>query len=131
MKNFQCNMELALDVLSGKWKLIIIHHIGNEPNIRYGELLRLIPTIDKRVLSRELNELEEKNLITRKVYNEKVLRVEYALSSIAYELLPVLSELTKWGKKYNEEFSYAQVITDNSDYLSTDNFLPIDKKISN
>lgn len=109
-KIFNCNMELTLDLIGGKWKSILIYHIGNKKNIRYGELKRLIPNISERVLSRELRELEASNLLTRITYHEKILRVEYLLTPIGEDVLPLLNSLTEWGNKYNQQFSYAQVV---------------------
>ncbi len=103
-------MELTLDIIGGKWKPIIIYHIGVMGTIRYGELKRIVDTINERVLSRELRELEEKNIIRREVFEEKILRVEYSLTPIGKEVLPLLQSLTEWGAKYNKEYKYANVI---------------------
>ncbi len=108
-KTFNCSMELTLDIIGGKWKPILIYHIGNHKNIRYGELKRIIPTISERVLSRELRSLEASKIIQRTVYNEKILRVEYCLTEIGNEILPVLHSLNQWGQRYNEIFSYAKI----------------------
>lgn len=110
LKVFNCNMELTLDVIGGKWKTLIIFHIGNSNKLRYGEINRLIPDISERVLSRELRELERFKIISREVYDEKVLRVEYALTRIGEDVLPVLNALTEWGNKYNTKYEYAKVI---------------------
>ncbi len=110
IKTFNCSMELTLDLIGGKWKPILIFHIGNNGTIRYGELDRLIPSISKRVLSRELRELESSNIIKRKVFEEKVLRVEYSLTEIGTEVLPILNSLNQWGSKYNLEFNYANIL---------------------
>ena len=110
IKVFNCNMELALDIIGGKWKPILIYHIGNKGPLRYGELKRLIPSISERVLSRELRELEQKSIISKTVYDEKVLRVEYTLTDTGNDVLPVLNSLTKWGRRYNKEFNYAKII---------------------
>ncbi len=109
-KVFNCNMELTLDIIGGKWKPILIFHIGSQGKIRYGELKRLTPSISERVLSRELRNLEKAKIITREVFEEKVLRVEYSLTEIGQEILPVLTALTIWGNKYNQKFNYAKVI---------------------
>ncbi len=109
-KIFNCSMELTIDIIGGKWKPLIICHIGNNDTLRYGQLKRLIPSISERVLSRTLRELESKQLINREVFDEKVLRVEYNLTLIGRELLPVLNSLTDWGNKYNEKYNYAEVI---------------------
>lgn len=107
---FNCNMELTLNIIGGKWKPILIYHIGNSPNIRYGELKRLIPDISERVLSRELRELETKKIIIREEYKEKILRVEYSLTDIGNEVLPLLNALTEWGNRYNYLHNYANII---------------------
>lgn len=108
-KVFNCNMELTLDLIGGKWKPIIIHHIGNHVVLRYGEIKRLIPNISQRVLSRELKELEKSKIIERKEYKENVLRVEYNLTKEGIKVLPILNELTVWGKEYNKVYKYAKV----------------------
>lgn len=110
LKVFNCNMELTLDIIGGKWKPLIIFHIGNSKKLRYGELKRLIPDISERVLSRELRELEKTGIISREEFKEKILRVEYSLTDIGNEVLPLLNELTKWGNKYNSLHRYAKVI---------------------
>lgn len=102
-------MELTLDIIGGKWKPILIYHIGNKQKLRYGELDRLIPNLSKRVLSRELKELEEAKLINREEFKEKILRVEYSLTDIGSDVLPVLNTLNDWGHKYNKKFEYAKV----------------------
>ncbi len=108
-KVFNCNMELTLDIIGGKWKPILIFHIGSQKSVRYGELKRLTPAISERVLSRELRELEKAKIIKREVFEEKVLRVEYSLTEIGLEVLPILSALTIWGNKYNQKYNYAKV----------------------
>ncbi len=111
-KTFNCNMELTLDIIGGKWKPILIYHIGSQKKLRFGELKRLIPNISERVLSRELRELEKYKIIHREAFDEKVLRVEYSLTPMGLEVMPVLSALTIWGNKYNEQYNYATIMLD-------------------
>lgn len=108
-KVFHCNVELTIDIIGGKWKPLIIHHIGNSGVIRYGELKRKIPSINERVLSRQLRELEEHELISRKVYDELPPKVEYSVTDIGKTLIPILNELGEWGKKYNENIKYGEI----------------------
>ncbi|ONI42217.1 hypothetical protein AN639_02060 [Candidatus Epulonipiscium fishelsonii] len=108
-KVFNCGMELTLDIIGGKWKPIIIFHVGNKKVLRYGELKRLIPSISERVLSRELKELENNKILNKQTFNERVLRVEYSLTDIGEEVLPILNSLTEWGNKYNKQYKYAQI----------------------
>lgn len=112
-KVFNCNVELTLDIVGGKWKALIMHHIGNASPIRYGELKRKIPSINERVLSRLLRELEDDKLIKRKVYDELPLRVEYSVTKVGATLTPILNALGQWGKKYNEVFNYGKIEFEN------------------
>lgn len=109
LKVFNCSMELTLSIIGGKWKSILIYHIGTNGKIRYGELKRMVPNISERVLSRELRELEKSSIINREVFDEKILRVEYSLTLIGNEVLPLLQGLTQWGNKYNEQYCYAKI----------------------
>ncbi|MFI3255601.1 MAG: helix-turn-helix domain-containing protein [Eubacteriales bacterium] len=109
LRCFTCSMELTLDLIGGKWKPILIYHIGNTGKLRYGELKRLIPQISERVLSRELRELESSNIISRQEFKEKVLRVEYSLTPDGKDVLPILNALTQWGSNYNKNHNYASV----------------------
>ena len=101
-KVFNCNVELTIDVIKSKWIPIIIIEIGKAEVIRYGELKREIPKINERVLARQLRELEERELIKRKVYDEVPPKVEYSLTEIGKTLVPILDSLGEWGKKYNK-----------------------------
>lgn len=108
-KVFHCNVELTIDIIGGKWKPLIMHHIGNSGVIRYGELKRKIPNINERVLSRQLRELEDCQLINRTVYNELPLKVEYTVTQIGKSLAPILDELGEWGVEYNQNFNYGEI----------------------
>lgn len=110
LRVFNCNMELTLDIIGGKWKPLIIYHIGNNSKIRYGELKRLLPNISERVLSRELEQLKSTGMVIREEFREKILRVEYSLTELGDEVLPLLNALTLWGNKYNILHKYAQII---------------------
>ena len=108
-KVFHCNVELTLDIIGGKWKPLIMHHIGNSGPIRYGELKRKIPNINERVLSRQLRELEKDKLIKRKIYDEIPQKVEYSVSKVGESLTPILNALGVWGVKYNQVFEYGTI----------------------
>ena len=108
-KVFHCNVELTVDIIKGKWIPLIICRIGDSGVIRYGELKRNIPNINERVLSRQLRELEENKIISRKIYDEVPLKVEYSLTDIGKTLVPILNKLGEWGKKYNKEIKYGEI----------------------
>lgn len=108
-KVFHCNVELTLDLIGGKWKPLILHHIGNSGVIRYGELKRKIPNINERVLTRVLRELESYLLIKRKIYDEKPPKVEYSPTETGQTLMTILDDLGEWGIRYNNDYDYGDI----------------------
>lgn len=103
LKEINCEKELTLAVIGGKWKLIILWHLGLEGTKRFSELKRLIPHITQKMLTNQLRELEEDQLVERKVYAEVPPRVEYSLTEYGESLLPVLRMMYDWGKNYGEQ----------------------------
>lgn len=112
-KVFYCNTELALDIVGGKWKPLIIYHLNNNEAIRFGEFKRMIPNINERFLSRSLKELQVNNIISRKDYHENPPKVEYSLTEEGKELSPIIVQLGEWAKKYNSKYAYGQIDFDN------------------
>ena len=102
LKEINCEKELTLAVIGGKWKLIILWHLCLEGTKRFSELKRLIPHITQKMLTNQLRELEEDKLIERKVYAEVPPRVEYTLTDHGQSLMPVLHAMYNWGKNYGE-----------------------------
>ena len=94
--NQGCPVEAALEVIGGKWKGIILHHLLSE-TIRFNELRRLMPEITQRMLTKQLRELETDNLISRKIYPEVPPKVEYSMTDYGKTLLPVIRTLRLWG----------------------------------
>lgn len=96
-KPYPCCTSVTMRFIGGKWKAVILHHLINGAK-RYNELRKDIPTITERTLSLQLKQLEEDNIIDRKVYTEKPpLMVEYTLTDFGKTLLPVLEAITQWG----------------------------------
>lgn len=108
-KTFYCNTELAIDVIGGKWKPLIIYHLEYSNIVRFGEFKRLIPNINERVLMRQLRELEEHGIIHREDYNENPPRVEYSLTDVGKSVSPIIAQLGEWGKRYNSSFEYGTI----------------------
>ena len=101
-KQYNCYFELTLDIIGGKWKPIILYYINTNKVARHSDLKRFIPSINERMLTRQLRELEEDELINRKVYPVVPPKVEYSLTEKGQELIPILESLVKWGAKYAE-----------------------------
>ena len=68
--------------------------------IRFNELKRLIPEISSTVLSQRLLELEREGLISKKIYSEIPVRVEYSLTPRTKELEAILQQLNDWINKW-------------------------------
>ncbi|MED4072132.1 winged helix-turn-helix transcriptional regulator [Priestia endophytica] len=86
--------------MSGKWKMLIIFHLGYKKVMRYGELKRAINGITHKMLSKQLKELEKEQLIIRQEYSQIPPKVEYFLSNKGVSLLPITEAMCNWGKKH-------------------------------
>lgn len=99
-KLFNCEKELTLSVIGGKWKMLILWHLGKEGTKRFGELKSLIPGITQRMLVNQLRELEEDLIVKREVYPVVPPKVEYSLTEQGETLMPILDSMYEWGKNY-------------------------------
>ncbi|MBE3571246.1 MAG: winged helix-turn-helix transcriptional regulator [Bacillales bacterium] len=95
---------LTLSVIEGKWKLVILCHLGLKGTKRFMELKKLIPNITQKMLTNQLRELEEDGLVHREVYPVVPPKVEYSLTELGKSLMPILKKLEEWGKNYLEQF---------------------------
>ncbi len=93
-----CPVRKSLAILSGKWTLLILFQI-NERVLRYGELKRAIPGISEKVLIQELNSLVEHQFVSKKSYPEIPPKVEYSLTKLGLETLPIIDTLITFGLK--------------------------------
>lgn len=96
-----CPVTETQDIIAGKWKIIILWHLSRK-TIRFNELQRLLPRISKGILTRQLRELEEAQMIHREVYKEVPPKVEYSLTPLGKSFIPILDSMGEWGKKYKE-----------------------------
>ena len=96
----KCNILDIWDVLSRRWSLLILKNLSTKNVIRFNELKRSLKGISSTVLSDRLGELEREGLITKKIYAEIPLKVEYKLTIKAKDLEPVLQSLSKWCEKW-------------------------------
>ena len=97
-----CPVELTLLLISNKWKVLIIRDLLDGTK-RFSELKKSITNISQKVLTSNLREMEENDLLTRKVYPEVPPRVEYTLTDIGYSLKTLLDDMDKWGTWYRNE----------------------------
>ena len=94
-----CPVETTLMLIGDKWKVLILRDLMHGTK-RFGELKKSIGTVSQKVLTAQLRDMEEKGLLTRKVYAEVPPRVEYTLTETGYSLKPVLDSMWAWGLDY-------------------------------
>jgi DNA-binding HxlR family transcriptional regulator len=94
-------VQATLKVLGGKWKLLILWHLKDQPK-RYNELKRLIPEVSEKMLIQQLRELEVDGVIGRTTLTEVPLKVEYAFTQYGETLKPVIETLCEWGQQHLE-----------------------------
>ncbi|GAB6158713.1 helix-turn-helix domain-containing protein [Desulfotomaculum varum] len=98
-KKYVCHLDLAMEIIRGKWKSVILCHLNNGPK-RFLELQRITCGVSQKVLNEKLKELEDDGLIFKTVYPEVPPRVEFELTPKGKELFPALDLLEKWAAKY-------------------------------
>lgn len=99
---YQCAIDLVIDVIGGKWKVLILWNL-NEGVKRFNELKRSLPNITQKMLTQQLRELEEHGLVERTVYQEVPPKVEYSTTEMGKKLQATLFEMCKWGDEYAEQ----------------------------
>lgn len=101
-KHYRCPVEATMDVIGGKWKVIIIHHLLAGTR-RFSELRRLIPLVTQRMLTSQLRELENDGIVHRKIYPQVPPKVEYSLTELGKTLEPVLWVMHEWGESFIDQ----------------------------
>lgn len=101
-KYFDCPLTTAMNVIGGKWKVVILGHLSIGKK-RFGELKKIICGITQKMLTQQLRELENDGLIYRKVYTQVPPKVEYSLTEFGKSLSPILQDLCIWGQIIKDE----------------------------
>ncbi|MFD6416415.1 winged helix-turn-helix transcriptional regulator [Streptomyces sp. NPDC060194] len=97
---YVCGIDAAMDVIGGKWKVLVLWALDDHPRRRFGELRRLIPGITEKVLASHLRELEAAGVVHREAYDEVPPRVEYSLTPLGVSLNAALEPLGAWGRAH-------------------------------
>jgi DNA-binding HxlR family transcriptional regulator len=92
-------VELALDVIGGKWKMPILWRLKDRV-WRYGELKRSLGRITHKMLTEQLRELERDGLLVRTVYPVVPPKVEYSMTPLGHSAVPVIEQLRQWGEEF-------------------------------
>ena len=98
--NAKCPARCLLTFLAGKWHLLVIDALAKE-RWRNGELMRKIEGISQKMLTQTLRDIEREGYISRTVYAEVPVRVEYALTDLGKELTKPLYDLVTWAREHH------------------------------
>lgn len=98
----KCPVETSIDILAGKWKILILWYLLSETK-RFSELQKLIPRITQKMLIQKLRELEQDEIVHREVYPVVPPKVEYSLTPYGQSLKPILKSLYLWGEAHKEK----------------------------
>lgn len=97
----ECPVEMTLQLIGDKWKVLIIRDLLGGTK-RFNELMRSVNGITQKVLTSHLRAMEAAGLVNRKVYPEVPPRVEYTLTETGMSLKPVLDSMVTWGLEYKK-----------------------------
>ncbi len=96
---FFCPVDLTLQIVGGRWKGIVLWNLRNS-TLRFGELKKVLVTINDKMLSQVLKELEAQGVVDRKVYELVPPKVEYSLTEEGKKLLPIMQAMNDYGQKF-------------------------------
>lgn len=99
---FTCGLEVALAVIGGKWKPLILFHLAHGRR-RYGDLRRAIGGVSDKVLIQQLKELQADGIVERRDHQETPPRVDYSVTDFGRTLAEALAPLCAWGTAHGAE----------------------------
>jgi len=98
-KVYPCTVSLAMDLVGGKWKAVILYHLIDHEK-RYNQLRKEMPGVTERTLSLQLKQLEKDGLISREVFGDKPpVKVVYKLTEFGKSCTPLLEAILGWGNQ--------------------------------
>jgi DNA-binding HxlR family transcriptional regulator len=108
-----CKQELtamrdSLEILGGKWKLMLLRYLSNrlEEKNTFKKIQREIEGISAKMLTKELKDLEVNLLISRSVINTKPVTVEYSITCYGLKVVPLTENLVQWGLDHRAKIKH-------------------------
>ncbi|MDO4164587.1 MAG: helix-turn-helix domain-containing protein [Bacteroides sp.] len=101
-KEYYCSLELAMDLIGGKWKSMMIFHL-KDGALRSSDLQRSLQGISNKMFTQTARELEGAGLIERIIYPVVPPKVEYRLTELGQSVLPIVLDIAEWGIRISEE----------------------------
>ncbi len=93
------DVETALRLLEGRWKLVILFHLFGGKVMRFSDLERAIPSITQKMLGQQLRAMESDGIVIRTSYPQVPPKVEYKLTAWGQSLCPALDAILKWADR--------------------------------
>jgi len=93
------DLEKALRLLEGRWKLVILFHLFGGKIMRFSDLERAIPAITQKMLGQQLKAMEADGIVLRTAYPQVPPKLEYSLTSWGQSLCPALDAILKWADR--------------------------------
>jgi len=97
----ECGLHLFMAVMNGKWKISLIWCIYNGIK-RPGELHRWMPKASRRLLDTQLKQLADQGIVSKVIFDQRPLKVEYELTQLGETLIPVIETTARWGETHRE-----------------------------
>lgn len=107
LRSDSCGLEVALTVIGGKWKPLVLFHLNHGPR-RFGELKRLVTGISEKVLIQQLRELADDGVIIRRDYQTVPPKVDYEMTPFGHSLAQALKPLCAWGDENRSRIAELQ-----------------------
>lgn len=99
VEDSDCGLDVALAVMGGKWKALILYHLRSGPR-RFSDLRRLVTGISEKVLIQQLRELAAAEVLVRRDYRQVPPRVDYTMTPFGMTLVETLRPLCEWGTEH-------------------------------
>jgi DNA-binding HxlR family transcriptional regulator len=101
---FRCGMEAVLELVGGKWKLLILFHLSGKRH-RFSELRRLVGNVSEKMLSQQLKEMTRDGLVRRTDFQTVPPHVEYELEDLGIDLGRAMRPVCQWGARNMAEIA--------------------------
>lgn len=101
-KSYYCALELALDLVGGRWKIMMLYQLRNGA-LRSSELQRKMRDISGKMFTQTARALERDGLIRREIFPVVPPKVEYSLTTLGESAIPAIMQLGQWGEELETE----------------------------
>lgn len=102
-KNYTCPVDVSLSFVNGKWKILILSHLDQFGARGFSEIRKNLPGVSEKMLTQQLKQLENDELIKKVILSSKPYRVEYSLTTKGESLSPMFKFLSEWGIAFLRE----------------------------